>query len=31
MPHPENLVDRLVGGIDGSGMFESIASYTAAA
>src|SRR5215203_2898636 len=24
MPHPENLVDPLVGGIDGRGMFESL-------
>jgi phosphoribosylformylglycinamidine synthase I len=26
MPHPENLVDPLVGGIDGRGMFESLAA-----
>ncbi|MBV9739686.1 MAG: phosphoribosylformylglycinamidine synthase subunit PurQ, partial [Hyphomicrobiales bacterium] len=26
MPHPENLVDPLVGGIDGRGLFESVAS-----
>ncbi|HEX8165234.1 MAG TPA: phosphoribosylformylglycinamidine synthase subunit PurQ [Beijerinckiaceae bacterium] len=25
MPHPENLVDPLVGGTDGQGMFESLA------
>jgi phosphoribosylformylglycinamidine synthase len=25
MPHPENLVDHVVGGIDGRGMFESLA------
>ena len=25
MPHPENLIDPLVGGIDGSGLFESLA------
>jgi phosphoribosylformylglycinamidine synthase I len=25
MPHPENLIDPLVGGIDGRGMFESLA------
>jgi phosphoribosylformylglycinamidine synthase len=25
MPHPENFVDDLVGGTDGSGMFESLA------
>jgi len=24
MPHPENLIDPLVGGIDGRGMFESL-------
>ena len=27
MPHPENLIDPLVGGIDGRGMFESLASF----
>ena len=26
MPHPENLVDPLVGGIDGSGLFASLAA-----
>ncbi|HEY1735517.1 MAG TPA: phosphoribosylformylglycinamidine synthase subunit PurQ [Methylovirgula sp.] len=26
MPHPENLVDPLVGGTDGRGMFESLAA-----
>ncbi len=26
MPHPENLVDHVVGGIDGRGLFESMAS-----
>jgi phosphoribosylformylglycinamidine synthase I len=26
MPHPENLIDPLVGGTDGRGMFESLAS-----
>ena len=25
MPHPENLIDPLVGGVDGRGMFESLA------
>ena len=29
MPHPENLIDPLVGGIDGRGMFESLAGYNA--
>ncbi len=24
MPHPENLIDPLVGGVDGRGMFESL-------
>jgi phosphoribosylformylglycinamidine synthase len=27
MPHPENLIDHVVGGIDGRGMFESLASF----
>jgi phosphoribosylformylglycinamidine synthase I len=27
MPHPENLIDPLVGGTDGRGLFESVASY----
>jgi phosphoribosylformylglycinamidine synthase subunit PurQ / glutaminase len=31
MPHPENLIDPLVGGTDGSGLFESVARYTKAA
>jgi phosphoribosylformylglycinamidine synthase I len=26
MPHPENLIDPLAGGIDGRGMFESLAA-----
>ena len=26
MPHPENLIDPLVGGIDGRGMFASLAA-----
>ena len=26
MPHPENLIDGLVGGIDGRGMFEGLAA-----
>jgi phosphoribosylformylglycinamidine synthase len=26
MPHPENLIDRLVGGTDGLGMFQSLAA-----
>jgi len=25
MPHPENMVDPLVGGTDGQGLFESLA------
>lgn len=29
MPHPENLIDPLVGGIDGRGMFESLAAFAA--
>jgi len=29
MPHPENLVDPLVGGTDGRGMFESLAAAAA--
>lgn len=28
MPHPENLIDPLVGGIDGRGLFESLAVAT---
>jgi phosphoribosylformylglycinamidine synthase subunit PurQ / glutaminase len=31
MPHPENLIDPLVGGTDGRGLFESVASFTKAA
>ncbi len=31
MPHPENLIDPLVGGIDGRGLFESMAGFTKAA
>ncbi|MGE3245938.1 MAG: phosphoribosylformylglycinamidine synthase subunit PurQ [Beijerinckiaceae bacterium] len=31
MPHPENLIDPLVGGIDGRGLFESLAGISAAA
>ena len=31
MPHPENLIDPLVGGTDGRGLFESIACFSAAA
>ena len=27
MPHPENLIDHLVGGTDGRGMFESLAAF----
>ncbi|MGH6837586.1 MAG: phosphoribosylformylglycinamidine synthase subunit PurQ [Methylocella sp.] len=27
MPHPENLIDPLVGGTDGRGVFESLASF----
>jgi phosphoribosylformylglycinamidine synthase subunit PurQ / glutaminase len=30
MPHPENLIDPLVGGTDGRGMFESLAGFTKA-
>jgi phosphoribosylformylglycinamidine synthase I len=26
MPHPENLIDPLVGGVDGRGLFESLAT-----
>jgi phosphoribosylformylglycinamidine synthase subunit PurQ / glutaminase len=26
MPHPENLIDHVVGGVDGRGMFESLSS-----
>ena len=31
MPHPENLIDPLVGGTDGRGLFASIARFSAAA
>jgi phosphoribosylformylglycinamidine synthase len=31
MPHPENLVDDLVGGTDGRALFESLVSHAAAA
>jgi phosphoribosylformylglycinamidine synthase I len=31
MPHPENLIDPLVGGTDGSGLFESLALFRTAA
>lgn len=31
MPHPENLIDSLVGGTDGRGMFASLVGNTAAA
>ena len=31
MPHPENLIDGLVGGTDGRGMFESLVSGRKAA
>ena len=31
MPHPENLIDPLVGGIEGRGMFESLAAIPRAA
>lgn len=30
MPHPENLIDPLVGGVDGRGLFDSLASAKAA-
>jgi phosphoribosylformylglycinamidine synthase I len=30
MPHPENLIDPLVGGTDGRGLFESLAGFTSA-
>ncbi|BCJ91578.1 phosphoribosylformylglycinamidine synthase subunit PurQ [Terrihabitans soli] len=30
MPHPENLIDPLVGGTDGAALFESLARKTAA-
>ncbi len=31
MPHPENLIDPLLGGTDGAGLFESVARFTKAA
>ena len=31
MPHPENLIDPLVGGIDGRGMFDSLVHFVKAA
>ena len=31
MPHPENLIDPLVGGVDGRGLFESLARVSLAA
>jgi phosphoribosylformylglycinamidine synthase subunit PurQ / glutaminase len=31
MPHPENLIDPLVGGTDGRGLFESLAGFKNAA
>lgn len=31
MPHPENLIDPLVGGTDGRGLFESVARFSQAA
>ena len=31
MPHPENLIDPLVGGTDGRGLFASFARFSAAA
>ncbi|MDT2020541.1 phosphoribosylformylglycinamidine synthase subunit PurQ [Methylocella sp. CPCC 101449] len=31
MPHPENLIDSLIGGIDGRGMFESLGAFGARA
>jgi phosphoribosylformylglycinamidine synthase subunit PurQ / glutaminase len=27
MPHPENLIDPLVGGTNGRGLFESVAAF----
>jgi phosphoribosylformylglycinamidine synthase len=29
MPHPENLIDALIGGTDGRGLFDSLASFAA--
>ncbi len=31
MPHPENLIEDLVGGTDGRGLFESLVSSVAKA
>lgn len=31
MPHSENLIDPLVGGTGGCGLFESVAGFTKAA
>ncbi len=31
MPHPENLIETLVGGIDGRGLFESLSAFRRAA
>jgi phosphoribosylformylglycinamidine synthase len=31
MPHPENLIDDLVGGTDGRGLFESLVGSRRAA
>jgi phosphoribosylformylglycinamidine synthase len=31
MPHPENLIDPLIGGIDGRGLFDSMAQFKSAA
>jgi len=31
MPHPENLIDPLVGGIDGRGLFTSLVNSMATA
>ena len=29
MPHPENLIEALTGGIDGLGLFESLSRFAA--
>lgn len=31
MPHPENLIDPLVGGVDGRGLFASLTKFSSAA
>lgn len=31
MPHPENLIETLIGGIDGRGLFASVTAYKGAA